>query len=215
VGLYDSALLIGCVDSALGQVDNMEHESAMNYELEGLPDSDKERFERIRAAQIEKYGSERPEQLHSVLHTIRRALYQRQESDSIKEGDFALFRSARLSMALLLEEEVEKDEELLRKTLATHLELCYIDLNGPQNSTSRERELNHEAPFNPSQGVLTPSIVNITNVYIERLGLTRAETKSLFLKHSSRHLSGINIPIMAEDGWNKLEPNLIFKHEDR
>jgi hypothetical protein len=191
----------------------MGHESAIKCELEALSDSDKERFERIRAAQIEKHGSERPEQLHSALHTIRRALYQRQESESIKEGNFALFRSARLSIALLLEEEVDIDEELLRKTLATHLELCYLDLNGPQNSTARERELNNELPFNPSQGVLTPSIVNITKVYIERSDLTRAETKSLFLKHNGRHLSGLNLPLSVNDGWNELESNLIFKHE--
>lgn len=191
----------------------MEHGSAINYELEELPDIDKERFERIRAAQIEKHGSEMPEQLHSALHTIRRALYQRQESESIKEGNFALFRSARLSMALLLEEEVETDEELLRKTLATHLELCYIDLNGPQSSTTRERELNNEASFDPSHGVLVPSIVNITNVYIERLDLTRAEIKSLFYKHTGRPLSGLNMPLSVDDGWNELEPNLIFKRE--
>jgi len=84
---------------ALERVDDMEDESAIKYELEALPDSDKERFERIRAAQIEKHGSERPEQLHSALHSIRRALYQRQESESINEGNFALLRSARLSMA--------------------------------------------------------------------------------------------------------------------
>jgi hypothetical protein len=190
----------------------MEDESAIKYELEALPDSDKERFERIRAAQIEKHGSERPEQLHSALHSVRRALYQRKESESIKEGNFALFRSARLSMALLLEEEVDKDEELLRKTLATHLELCYLDLNGPQNSTERERELNKKSPFDPSQGVLAPRIVNITNVYIERLDLTRAETKSLFLKHNGRHLSGFNLPLSVDDIWDELAPNLIFKH---
>jgi hypothetical protein len=152
--------------------------------------------------------------LHSALHSIRRALYKRQESESIKEGSFALFRSASqvLSMALLLEE-VDKDEELLRKTLATHLELCYLDLNGPQYSTARERELNYETPFDPSQGILAPRIVNITNVYIERLDLTRTETKSLFLKHNGRHLSGLNLPLSMEDGWNELEPHLIFKQE--
>jgi hypothetical protein len=191
----------------------MEHESVIKYELKALSDSDKERFERIRAAQIEKYGSERPEQLHNALHTIRRVSYQRLESESLKEGNFALLRSARLSMALLMEEEVEQDEELLRKTLATHLDLCYIDLNGPQNSTTRERELTNEAPFDPSLGVLTPSIVNITNVYIERLELTRDETESLFYKHISRHLSGLNPPLSLDDGWNKLEPKLIFKGE--
>jgi hypothetical protein len=191
----------------------MKHESVIKCELEALSDSDKERFERIRVAQIEKYGSERPEQLHSALHTIRRVSYQRLESESLKEGNFALLRSARLSMALLMEEEVEQDEELLRKTLATHLDLCYIDLNGPQNSTTSERELTNAAPFNPSQGVLAPSIVNITNVYIGRLGLTRDETESLFHKHLSRHLGGLNPPLSLDDGWNKLEPFLIFKHD--
>ncbi|MGZ4904687.1 MAG: hypothetical protein ACXV6K_08345 [Halobacteriota archaeon] len=191
----------------------MEHESAIKRELEALSDSDKERFERIRAAQIEKRGSEMPEQLHSALHTIRRALYQRQESEGIEEGNFARFRDARLSMAVLLEEEVEQDEELLRKTLATHLEVCYIDLNGPQNSTTRDRERSNAPPFDPSQGALAPSIVRITNVYIKRLGLTRAETKALFYKHNSKHLSRLNLPQSLEAGWNTLESDLIFEHE--
>src|SRR5674536_344076 len=134
----------------------MKHETAIKNELEMLSDSDKERFERIRVAQIEKYGSEKPEQLQSALHTIRRVSYQRLESESLKEGNFAQLRSARLSMALLMEEEVEQDAELLRKTLATHLDPCYIDLNGPQSSTTRERELTNEAPFDPSHGVLVP-----------------------------------------------------------
>ncbi|MGZ4863449.1 MAG: hypothetical protein ACXVIS_04875 [Halobacteriota archaeon] len=189
----------------------MKHEMAIKKEFETLSESDKDRFERIKVAQIEKYGSERPEQLHSALHAIQRVAYQRSESESLKEGNFALLRNARLSLALLMEEEVEKDDELLRKTLATHLDLCYIDLNGPQNSTTRERKVTNEAPFYPNQGVLIPCIVDNTNRYIERLELTRDETKSLFHKHISRHLSGLNPPLSLEDAWNKLEPHLIFK----
>jgi len=195
------------------QADDIEHEWAINYELETLLDVDKERFERIRAAQIEKHGSERPEQLHSALHTIRRASYQRQELESIKEGNFAQFRIARLGEALLLEEEVDKDEELLRKTLAVHLELCYIDLNDPQYSTTRERELYNGAPFDPSQGVLATGILNITNGYIERLSLTRAETEALFHQHNGKHLSRLNLPLSIDEGWKKLEPALIFNKE--
>jgi hypothetical protein len=41
--------------------------------------------------------------------------------------------------------------------------------------------------------------------------LTRAEIKSLFYKHTGRHLSGLNMPLSVDDGWNELEPNLIFK----
>ena len=106
----------------------MNHADAAKREISALSDSERQRFERIRAAQIAKHGSEMPEQLHGALHTIRRASYQQQASESIKEGNFAHFRDARLNMAVLLEEEVELDEELLRRALATHLEVCYLDL---------------------------------------------------------------------------------------
>jgi len=195
------------------QTEDSEHERAIKRELEELPEADRTRFERIRTAQREKYGKEMPEQLHSVLHTIRRNVYERQGLEGIKEGNFARFRNARLGMALLLEEEAEKDEEKLKKALATHLEVCYLDLNGPQDSTTRERELDKKASFKPSQSLLTSGILNITNVYIERLGMTRVETKALFRKHNSRHLSDLNMPLSIEQGWNQLEPTLIFKRE--
>jgi hypothetical protein len=131
---------------------------------------------------------------------------------SIKEGNFARFRDARLGLALLLEE-AEKDAEKLRKALATHLEVCYIDINGPQEGTTRERERYNKAPFEPRQSLLTGGIVSIANVYIERLGLTRAETKALFRKHNSRHLSGLTMPLSIDAGWNQLEAHLDFKRD--
>jgi hypothetical protein len=195
------------------QAEDIEHERAIKRELEELPEAERERFERIRTAQREKHGKETPEQLHSALHTIRRNVYERQGLDGIKEGNFARFRNARLGIALLLEEEAEKDGEKLRKALATHLEVCYIDLNGPQYSTTRERERSNEAPFEPHQSLLTSGIVDVTNAYIERLGLTRAETEALFHKHNSRHLSGLTMPLSIDEGWNQLAPHLVFKRD--
>ena len=200
-------------DERMTQAEDIEHERAIKRELEELSEAERERFERIRKAQREKHGKETPEQLHSALHTIRRNAYERQGLDGIKEGNFARFRNARLGIALLLEEEAEKDEEKLRKALATHLEVCYIDLNGPQYSTTRERERSNEAPFEPHQNLLTSGIVDITNVYIEQLGLTRAETEALFRKHTSKHLSGLAMPLSIDEGWNQLEPHLVFKRD--
>jgi hypothetical protein len=197
----------------MAQSEDIEHERAIKRELEGLPEAERGRFERIRTAQREKHGKETPEQLHSALHTIRRNAYERQGLDGIKEGNFARFRNARLGIALLLEEEAEKDGEKLRKALATHLEVCYIDLNGPQYSTTRERERSNDAPFEPHQSLLTSGIVDVTNAYIERLGLTRAETEALFHKHNSRHLSGLAMPLSIDEGWNQLAPHLVFKRD--
>ena len=195
------------------QAEDSEHQRAIKRELEGLSEADRKRFEQIRAAHRERHGKETPEQLHSVLHTIRRNIYERQGLEGIKEGNFARFRDARLGLALQLEEEAEKDAEKLRKALATHLEVCYIDLNGPQEATTRERERYNTPPFEPDKSLLTSGIVNIANVYIERLGLTRAETKALFHKHNSRHLSHLHMPLSIDEGWNQLEPNLVFKRE--
>jgi len=195
------------------QAEDSEHERAIKRELEELSEADRKRFEQIRTAQREKHGKETPEQLHSVLHTIRRNVYERQGLEGIKEGNFARFRDARLGLALLLEEEAEKDAEKLRKALATHLEVCCIDINGPQESTTRKRERYNKPPFEPHKSLLTSGIVNIANVYIERLGLTRAETKALFHKHNSRHLSHLNMPLSIDKGWNQLEPSLVFKRE--
>ena len=195
------------------QAEDSEHQRAIKRELEGLSEADRKRFEQIRAAHRERHGKETPEQLHSVLHAIRRNIYERQGLEGVKEGNFARFRDARLGLALLLEEEAEKDAEKLRKALATHLEVCYIDLNGPQEATTRERERYNTPPFEPDKSLLTSGIVNIANVYIERLGLTRAETKALFHKHNSRHLSHLHMPLSIDEGWNQLEPNLVFKRE--
>jgi len=86
-------------------------------------------------------------------------------------------------------------------------------MNGPQESTARERERDNTPPFEPRKSLLTSGIVNTANVFIERLGLARAETKALFHKHNSRHLSHLNMPLSVDEGWNQLEPNLVFKRE--
>jgi len=208
-----SSLALEIDEKRMTQAEDSEHERAIQRELEELPEAERERFERIRTAQNERYGKELPEQMHSVLHTIRRNVYERQGSESIKEGNFARFRDARLGMALLLEEEAEKDEEKLRKALATHLEVCYVDINGPQFGTPREQELQKEAQFEPRRSLLASDVVSITNVYIQRLGLTRDETKALFHKHNSKHLSALTMPVSIDEGWNQLELHLVFKRE--
>ena len=61
-----------------------EHQRAIKRELEEFSEADRKRFEQIRTAQIAKHGKETPEQLHSVLHTIRRNVYERQGLEGIK-----------------------------------------------------------------------------------------------------------------------------------
>ena len=182
-------------------------------ELETLPGIDEKRFEQVKSAQIEQYGSETPQQLHSALHFIRRQSYERQGLEYIKEGHFGLWRNTRLDIASLLDEEGKKDENKLREALATYLEVCYIDLNGPRNSTKLGRELDKRYEnFEPLESDLAIGIVRMANLIIERLSLTRSEVKILFQEHNKRYLSGLNLPLSIDQAWNRLEPDLVFKN---
>ena len=195
------------------QADDIEHEWAIKRELETLPGIDKERFEQVKSSQIEQYGSETPQQLHSALHSIRRQSYERQGSEYIKEGHFGLWRNTRLDIASLLDEEGKKDENKLREALATYLEVCYIDLNGPRNSTKLGRELDKRYKnFEPLESFLAIGIVRMANLIIEPLSLTRSEVKILFQEHNKRYLSGLNLPLSIDQAWNQLEPDLVFKN---
>ncbi len=196
-----------------GQAEDIEHEWAVKREFEVLPEADKKRFEQIKTAQIEKHGHDMPKQLHISLHSIRQQSYQQQALQHIKEGDFGLFRNSRLGTALLLDEEGKTDEKKLTEALATYLELCYIDLNGPRNSTKLWRETDRQYKnFEPSEGDLAIGIVSAANLIIERLTLTKSEVKMLFHEHNSRHLAGLNLPLSIEEAWSQLEPDLVFEH---
>jgi DNA-directed RNA polymerase subunit RPC12/RpoP len=192
------------------QAEDIEDEWSIHYELEQLPEVDKKRFEQIRARQTKECGGERPKELHRALHTIRWDSYRREEAESLKIGNYVLFRNARLNEASLLDEEIRKGEGNVKESLAIYLELCYIDINGPQYSTERERAQYNEAAFDPSQDFLAPGIVTSANIYIEQLGSTLAETKTLFREHVSTYLRGLRMPVSIEKAWNQLEPDLIF-----
>ena len=195
------------------QAEDIEHEWAVTRELGTLPDVDRKRFEKIRTAQKEKYGKEIPQQLHGALHNIRYQSYQRQGVEYIKEGHFGLFRNTRHELALLLDEEGKTDEQKLKEALAIYLELCYIDLNGPRNSTKLGRELDKNYQnFEPQEGDLAIGIVAPANHIIARLAVTKNEVKTLFQEHNSRHLSGLNLPLSIDDAWKELEPDLVFEH---
>jgi uncharacterized Zn finger protein (UPF0148 family) len=117
------------------QAEDIDHEWDIVRELATLPDVDKKSFEQIKVQQLQEEGKEIPKQLHRALHSVRRDSYARQGLEFIEQGHFGLFRNTRSELALLLEEEGKKSEQKLLDALAAYLELCYIDLNGPRNST--------------------------------------------------------------------------------
>jgi hypothetical protein len=95
----------------------------------------------------------------------------------------------------------------LEDALATWLELCYIDLNGPQNPGNFP-----EAPlpdFDPARAYgLGPVIITRIAVIARRLGYDEARTKVEFLATASAMHRNMNLPVTPEDAWNAIRAEL-------
>jgi len=188
------------------QAGEIEEEWTIEAEANELSDYDRERFEKIREAIKEKYGREVPKKMHSALHDIRWRSYNRDGLECVRKNNFGMFRNTRLSMAQQLEEEGK-----YKRALEFYLEVCYIDLNGPQNNEGSSPEMLKEFPnFDLRDGDLTPGIINLTNYLIKELSLTESEAKTIFFEHNGRAVSGLRLPLSLDQAWTKLYPEFTF-----
>jgi uncharacterized Zn finger protein (UPF0148 family)/ribosomal protein L40E len=123
------------------QADEIEEEWTIAREVDELSDSDRQRFENIRKAIREKYGSEVPKKIHRALHDVRWSSYNREGLECVRKSNFGMFRNTRLRMAQMMQEEGK-----YKRALEFYLEVCYIDLNGPRNNEGLSPELLKEFP---------------------------------------------------------------------
>jgi len=128
-----------------------------------------------------------------------------------KNLDMGLFRNTILNKG-----EIFKVSGDLRNALIMYLELCYIDLNGPNNSGSLKNNtelLREYPPFNPKNSVnsfLAPGILVSIQQLGKELNLTIDQIKEIFFNHNSMVEKSRKMPLPVQDAWAKLEPNLIL-----
>jgi hypothetical protein len=188
------------------QADEIEEEWTINAELSELSGSDRERFEKKRKAIREKYGREVPKKLHSVLHNIRWSSYNKEVRDNVRKSNFGFFRNARLSMAQQMQEEGK-----LKRALEFYLEVCYIDLNGPQNNEGFPPAMRKDYPnFNPREAFLAPGVLSEINSLIEELKLAESEVKTIFFEYNQKAVSGLRLPVSMDQAWASLSAQLTF-----
>lgn len=99
----------------------------------------------------------------------------------------------------------------LEHALRSYLELCFIDINGPNNlgGIPREYRSERDIPFDPKMGFLAPGIIDYINILSKKLNQNLDDLKEIFLKAAQRHYDSLKLyPITPQDAWPKLEKEL-------
>ena len=123
-----------------------------------------------------------------------------------RNNDWGLYRNTRLQMGDILKKELK-----LKEALITYLEVCYLDLNGPNNRGCLEDPelLKEYPPFDPSMGdaFLAPGVIEYIAKLHNKLNL-KDEVRKLFIENNNRIQQSLKLPLSVGDAWVKLESAL-------
>ena len=120
-----------------------------------------------------------------------------------RQSDWGLYRNARLSMAAILEQ-YEKPAEALKY----YLEVCYLDLNGPQNTGGIDdpqlRASLNVQDFTIEDAFLAPAVINKILEIILGLKLDENQVRQEFIQMAERNSANLKLHISPETAWIKL-----------
>lgn len=162
--------------------------------------AEKEKIEKEREILKKRFGKDPSE------NDVRWGVLNKSLIEQAQHGDWGLYRNTRFEMAEILRKEMKFEH-----ALQTYLEVCYIDLNGPNNTGGiNDKEMLKEfPPFDPKQSAfLAPGVVDLVERIMKKLELDKNKIKSIFIKHNSRIENSLRLPLSAEDSWHSLEKEI-------
>jgi hypothetical protein len=120
-------------------------------------------------------------------------------------GNWGLFCNTRLHMANILHR-----EKRLNAALATYLEVCYIDLNGPNNLSglSDPALLREFPPFDLKLGFLAPGVINWVLQVGGELGMDSNALEESFMEMATATQARLRLPLAASEAWCRIDEEL-------
>jgi hypothetical protein len=115
--------------------------------------------------------------------------------DHARKGNWGLYTNTVMGKGQLLLKVGHRTDALLQ-----FLEVCYLDLNGPENGGPR--------PWRPSEGLLAPLVVQWVVELAAEEGLSDEALKTQFLTISKGVQSRLKTPVDPEKGWMKLQATI-------
>ncbi len=122
-----------------------------------------------------------------------------------QQMDWGLYRNARFSMA-----EILTKESKYAQALSCYLEVCYLDLNGPNNCGGiRDQQILKDfPPFNPKDGDLAPGVLGRINDIVDNSDGQLNVNEAMFIDVARRAHTSLRLPLPPEKAWVKLRREL-------
>lgn len=140
-----------------------------------------------------------------ISNDVRWSLLNKEATAHAANRNWAMYRSARLKMALALEA-----ERKWRAALWMYLWVCYLDLNGPSDvdpGTGSGSE-SGESAFSPERAVIAADVVERARSMIAKLDYGPDKTGALFDDIARKEHKSLGLPISPVRGWQKLHREL-------
>ncbi len=160
----------------------------------------KKKYEKEKASMAKKLG------INPSYSDVKLSLYNKELLEHASLNEWGLYRNTKFNMA-----EILKWENNLSDALYLYLEICYLDINGPNNIAScinNSELLKRYPPFNPKQGLFAPGIVKIVKSIKKELALESSEINEIFFDVAKKQQKALKLPIPAEEAWLMLEKEL-------
>jgi len=156
-------------------------------------------FEETKKAMSARFGQEAPDA------DVRWSLLNKDLTGHGLAGRWGHYRNTLMQMGDHVRKEGRK-----RHALEVYLEVCYLDLNGPQNRDGlSDPELLRQYPhFDPEQAFLAPGMIQLVSKLITDLEFDEEKVRSTFFKIANRTSSNLDLPVSPEEAWSLLRPEL-------
>jgi hypothetical protein len=162
--------------------------------------ADKEQMEKEKSRLKGKFGKE------PSARDVQWGILNKNLLEHAHNGDWGLYRNERFAMGELL-----RKEQRLQQALCFYLEVCYLDLNGPNNTggTTDPEILAEFPPFNPQEfAMLAPGVVDRIGAIMKRLSLDLGAVKITYFDYCSSATKGLRLPRTLEECWPLIETEL-------
>ena len=163
-----------------------------------------DRFAEERAALSRRFG--KPAGTNDVIWS----LLNQELVQHAQLNDWGHYRNTKLKMA-----EVLGSENRASQALNTYLEICYFDLNGPNNrSVPVNSELLRAYPaFDPVSAFLAPGVLTMVLDLASGLGYTIEDIERVFVEAAGRARMPRLMPMAPDVAWRQLRTQLLSTKE--
>lgn len=155
----------------------------------------KNKIENERKSLKNKLGREPTE------NDIKWSLLNKELIENASSGNWGLYRNSKFAMA-----EILLAESKMKQALSMYLEVTYLDVNGPCNTSGYSSK--EFPPFQKSDAMIAPGVINRISKLIRNLSLSDDDMNSIFHEIAETNYKNLKLPVKPDAAWKKIKKEL-------